>query len=211
MRLLAESPWAFGWTAVAGLATALLAVVTWWLARSTRELARETEQDVSALWRPILVLAEPQRARVTICPPGSGRPYYLAVDLEVRNVGQGPALNTNAGDLDGKPRTWGTISNTIPVDHSGQARIYGHRDVLGDRGESSFLRSMKVEYSDIAGHTHQTVFRLKLDRDTEESTPDGTVYEAMLEVVLVFPPPKVRMTRKERLQWTVPQSTGSRL
>ncbi len=43
-----------------------------------------------------------------------------------------------------------------------------------------------VKYSDIAGDTHQSVFRLKIDRDSEESTPDGTVYEAMLDVVLIF-------------------------
>lgn len=92
MRVLAESPWAFGWTAIAGIATALLAGVTWWLAKSTRDLAQETAQDIRSQSRPILLLGAEKAIRAVLVER-SGEDESARIEMKIANRGRGPALN----------------------------------------------------------------------------------------------------------------------
>ena len=94
---MAPGPWAFGWTAIAGVATAVLAGFTWWLALSTRKLATETDEDIQANWRPILT-------------PTGIIDVFLSEDLPedrfrvrlvfaLSNSGKGPAINAKVHGL----------------------------------------------------------------------------------------------------------------
>jgi hypothetical protein len=76
------------WTALAAVGTLALALVTAWLAVSTRKLARASTADQRAQWRPILAV-DPE-----------GRVDYEdatgQLSFNVRNVGRGPAFGIRA-------------------------------------------------------------------------------------------------------------------
>ena len=76
------------WTALAAIGTFAVALITAWLAVSTRKLARASTADQRAQWRPIL----------TVGPDGqvdyddtTGK-----LSFELRNVGRGPAFGVRA-------------------------------------------------------------------------------------------------------------------
>lgn len=78
----------FDWTELAALAAIALAIVTGWLAFSTRKLARSSTADQRAQWRPIL----------TVDPEGHVDYDDATGELsfELRNVGRGPAFAVRA-------------------------------------------------------------------------------------------------------------------
>ncbi len=79
------------WTAVAAIATALLAVMTWWLAVSTRKLAKETTQDVAAAFRPV-VLGDAPEIEVS-AKTMHDEHEVIRFSIRLVNEGHGPALN----------------------------------------------------------------------------------------------------------------------
>lgn len=89
------SPWAFGWTAVAALASGVLALVTTALALSTRSLAKATSQDVRSAWRPVLIGAATGQDGTSelIVEPTPIAPGKATLRLFISNLGSGPALN----------------------------------------------------------------------------------------------------------------------
>jgi hypothetical protein len=121
-------PWAIGWTAIAGIATATLALFTAWLAWSTRALARETDQDIRAAWRPILMPHGTADLRVR--EDRSEDIYQVRLSLTLRNTGRGPALNCSLSSRNSQSRAairWAqTNVSTIP---NGRAE---NMDLVGD-------------------------------------------------------------------------------
>jgi len=81
--MLAASPWALGWEAIAALATGVLAFFTYALARSSVRLAGETAEEIEAAWQPLII-------------PLVGEPAQIEngwFRFKVKNEGRGPALD----------------------------------------------------------------------------------------------------------------------
>jgi hypothetical protein len=158
--IIETQPWAFGWTAVAGIATALLAGFTAWLAWSTRALARETDQDVRAAGRPILT---PVSAKLEAQVVGDRYEIHLALNLE--NTGRGPALNC---ELDGiRSRsvsgiTWSTCRiSTIAADRSELLRVEGTATPIPGRPAPDPRHVFIANYEDVAGNQYRSTFVLE--------------------------------------------------
>lgn len=89
------------WEIIAAVATAFAAGFTAWLAWSTRQLASQTRDVLSAEWMPLLTLAQhPSDGRtgalVTIEQDKIVENLVLfRLEFEVTNVGSGPALNAS--------------------------------------------------------------------------------------------------------------------
>jgi positive regulator of sigma E activity len=49
--------WTLGWEALVAIGTLLLALVTFLLVRGTADLARSSEADIQAQWRPVILPA----------------------------------------------------------------------------------------------------------------------------------------------------------
>jgi hypothetical protein len=101
----------FDWTALAAIAAIALAIVTGWLAFSTRKLARASTADQRAQWRPIL----------TVDPEGHVDYDDATGELsfELRNVGRGPALAS--------VRTYGAELSRSGRRHRGSVQLRSHR------------------------------------------------------------------------------------
>jgi hypothetical protein len=159
VRVVTETdPWGFGWSAVAGIATVILALFTAWLAKSTRDLARETDQDVRAAWRPILATEEP---RITVREDLPNDRYVVQLQLLVVNTGRGPALNCEVSGR--RPRSVTGINwtpqkvNTIPVDGNRPVELEGDISILHAPNWTSRQRySFALSYEDVARNLHRT-------------------------------------------------------
>ncbi|WP_267242275.1 hypothetical protein [Streptomyces sp. PR69] len=88
-------PWAWGWVSIgtlsAAFATVVLAAVTFHLVRRTKDIAKASEADLKAQWRPVLVptLEDPELAH-------DSDAKLLSLVVRIRNVGRGPALYVRA-------------------------------------------------------------------------------------------------------------------
>jgi hypothetical protein len=159
--ILAEAPWAFGWTAIAGLATAVLAGVTWWLAKSTRDLVRETDQDIRSQWRPIVVVDGDKSIDVTVVKKRDSDEQLIRIELELWNRGRGPALNCVVKTQDeastygcqyGKPRV-----AILSVDGSHEITLAG--SVTKAEALSSIAplsETLVLIYEDVAENVYET-------------------------------------------------------
>lgn len=163
MRAVVESsPWDFGWTAIAGIATAFLALVTWWLAKSTRDLARETDQDVRAAWRPILVVGGDQEVKVILSQDADGT-YKMDATFFVTNVGRGPALNCELLELKsrsaGGPRRDPVKLSTIAVGSQNRiTTVASGIAACAPNWTEPQKYVFRIRYEDIGRNLHETVF-----------------------------------------------------
>jgi hypothetical protein len=165
MHVVAEiGPWLFGWTAIAGIATAMLAVFTAGLAFSTRALVRETDQDVRAAWRPILA---PEGVPEMTQVGAVGDRIDVLLVFNLANTGRGPALNCA---VDGRQSrsTFGIVwtgrrVSTIAVERydivelRGTARVDETRAGVGDH------HSFTATYEDVARNRFRSTFVIKSD------------------------------------------------
>jgi len=159
------SPWAFGWTAIAGIATALLAGFTAWLAFSTRALARETDQDIRAAWRPILTpTAAHMQLKVTELRDEDR--FHVWVHLTLVNTGRGPAMNCDVGGR--KPRsvsgiTWESARiSSIPAGQETFIDLAGSASLLdGPSWHEKQRHAFVVTYEDIARNRYRSTFVMK--------------------------------------------------
>lgn len=97
------SEWTFGWEALVALGTIGLALGTAWLAWTTRIVARATQAEVSATWRPVVLPA-------ALSIGSERKPPGAYVHLSLRNVGAGPALGLTyfvEGARQGPPQSAG--------------------------------------------------------------------------------------------------------
>jgi hypothetical protein len=140
------------------IGTLLLAAFTAFLAYETRRVARDTEEDVSAEWRPVLIATEqpPTNAGVG----GGGTSGFITVHLT--NVGRGPALNTSVSvtsqssteAMTSSPHNLGTVAVGALPPQTFDGLLF--RDSSG--GRQSFLRyTVTAGYRDLSGRLHKTV------------------------------------------------------
>ncbi len=164
LAILAEAapgPWTFGWTAVAGIATAVLAGFTWWLAFSTRKLATETDEDIQANWRPIL--APTGMIDVFVRTDAAEELFRVRIVFALSNSGKGPAVNANVHGLGSRSVsgvTWAdSTASLIPsteyevIEAEGTVPI-GHPP----RWDSPQRYMFVVTYEDVARNRHRSSF-----------------------------------------------------
>jgi hypothetical protein len=188
----AASAWTFGWTAVAGIATAVLAGLTWWLARSTRDLARETDQDVRSSWRPIVVpskaeggASKAQLAKIRVID--RDRTFFLKYEMSLTNVGRGPAINcvlrpqpASAPGSKGITRDGFQVSN-LPVGEELPVGLTGDVDNLtGPDFTQELQHVFELEYEDVAGTKHETRLVFATNTDERDSSGQGILFMGRL-------------------------------
>lgn len=136
--------------------TLLLAGFTAFLAYETRRVAGDTEEDVTAQWRPVLIAAA-----TSLTVQGSGNGADGEVSFTLVNTGQGPAINTavrvtseSSTDKRESPESaWGTLA--VGQEHEGTFEGMLFRDSSG--GEQPFLRyTINARYADLADRVHRT-------------------------------------------------------
>lgn len=158
--MTATDPWAFGWTAVAGIATAVLAGFTAWLAWSTRALARETDQDVRASARPILTPAAAELDAQAI-----GDRYEIHLALQLENTGRGPALNCELAGLRSRSAsgiTWAACRvSTIAADRSELLNVEGTATPIPGRPAPDLHLLFVANYEDVARNRYRSTFSLE--------------------------------------------------
>jgi hypothetical protein len=181
MRLLAASPWEFGWVAVAAIATSLLAALTYFLARSTRALAEETNEDVRAGWRPIVAVpSNASFAPMSVKMVGDGC-YEINARFTLLNVGRGPALNTVAvgefGHSDDVPLRASCRINTLAVDIAHFAVFSVTTKGFVPHVPDAWFRDQRfpftVAYEDVAANSYETllVFTGKASEEPRAEMP----------------------------------------
>jgi hypothetical protein len=167
-------PWAFGWTAVAGLATAVLAGLTAWLAWSTRALARETDQDVRAAGRPILTPAAAELTAQTI-----GDRYEIRLALNLENTGRGPALNCELTGLRSRSVsgiTWAACRvSTIGAGRSEPLSVEGTATPVPGRPSPDLHLLFVANYEDVARNRYRSTFVLEGQKLGELTVQDVEV------------------------------------
>ena len=188
MRVVVDSnAWGLGWTAVAGLATAVLALFTWRLAKSTRDLAKETDRDVRASWRPVVVPVQTapgsvQMARIRIKEIDDK--YQLRYEVNLTNVGRGPAINCRVlperpsqGDVG---RT-GYQVNTVGVGGDVAAGLIGHVGILDAPDWTQPQRlTMRILYEDVGGNPHETELTFRTGQPDPDFQESGLAFDALL-------------------------------
>lgn len=161
---LAESPWAFGWTAIAGIATAALAALTWWLAKSTRDLASETDQDIRAQWRPILIVDMERPIDVVIAQGLDPGDEHVRIEMRIVNRGRGPALNCvlrgEAGASTYKCSFEDVSIAVLAVDETREVEVSGFVPKSDSPTAPTFAERLVATYTDIAQNMYIT--RLEL-------------------------------------------------
>jgi hypothetical protein len=151
--------------------TLLLAGFTWRLAQQTKADVALTRQSVEAIDMPfVIATAIPTAGTIQFHRAGSA--VYTETGLQVRlwNLGQGPAIVTNASlKLDGAEvmHPW---PNSVPVGHGQAADPYlvaalQHDEkapdpFFDDEREGVFV----IDYSHASGSTYQTVSRMRVGR-----------------------------------------------
>jgi hypothetical protein len=158
----ADHPWRLDLSSLAailtGAGTALLALFTWRLARQTRTLASETEQDVRSTFRPVLIGAKGGFEAMVFSDPNAG-----PLEAVLVNVGSGPAINTVA--VITSSSSTATVSsdrlNIGTIAPDGDAICKAElpiRDASG--GSNAFLAyEIIAEYEDVAGRSYTTELR----------------------------------------------------
>jgi hypothetical protein len=146
MLVGAAGPWDLGWEFVLAVVTLLLALFTGGLAWVTRRLARTTALEVQSQSRPILV---PVYETFNVSEPTEYGTFNI--DLRVRNIGVGPALQITmvmASDL-----IYVSSFLTHPVLAPSEHTDLSATASLTDERPRSPIR---IEYRDLAGRIFAT-------------------------------------------------------
>jgi len=155
VTVVVDHPWAFGWTAIAGLFTAVLAV-------GTVALARTTSRDVRGRQRPVVWPTGDAVVRSRPDPTGLG--LGLEVEIRLGNIGGGPALrvivNANVVYPNGSTSKNGFLAS-IPPGAPAPFRIPlegSVEDFVGARKiESGVI--VNVRYRDLGGRDYRAELR----------------------------------------------------
>jgi hypothetical protein len=150
LELLATNPWGFGWEALVALGTLVLALATFYLALRTSTLAKASEAEMRAQWRPVILPGSdstPERAIVYDDSEGS-------LHMRVRNAGRGPALFIRTHLEPGAGQEPGGIS---PERWSFGALAAGdEREVTFGTPKIETLSQLLFDYRDLADRTYST-------------------------------------------------------
>jgi hypothetical protein len=164
--MLMASVWDWGgWDAIAGVATVLLAGLTWWLAKSTRELAQETNQDIKSQWRPILVMDGTARVIIGSAVEESDQTVSADIQLTLSNRGRGPALNcviTARSDASAYGCSWGSRPRAlVSVGETVESTLGGRvkKGAMAPNVEGA--ETIVVSYEDVAGDSFETTIPVR--------------------------------------------------
>ncbi|MBV8735142.1 MAG: hypothetical protein JO120_10210 [Solirubrobacterales bacterium] len=178
--------------------TLLLAAFTAFLAYETRRVAGDTEEDVTAQWRPVLI-AVGTSVSVERSPGDSDG----EVSFTLVNTGQGPAINTtvtlkseSSVDKRESPESaWGTLA--VGQEHNDTVPKMLFRDSSG--GQQPFLRyTVIARYTDLADRVHTTILTcVDPATGTRSASPgEKLVFEVRIADTRVLGPP-----RPARVRW----------
>jgi hypothetical protein len=127
---------------VGAAGTLLLALATFWLAKSTRKVADETAEELRAQWRPVLIPADSSRLLGI-------RDLDNALVMTIRNGGRGPALYVRAqlDPLGMSPDDWGRAA---VADGAEAELVFSHVPQL------PAAMQLLLDYRDLTGRTYST-------------------------------------------------------
>jgi hypothetical protein len=180
VRLLAESAWQFGWSALVAIGTLGLACVTAWLAWSTRSLARETAEDVRGANRPVVIDTEGVMAYKQ---DDSG---YVVCFLSLQNAGPGAAINLVVdARVDGKELlNWlggarvATLAPGAVTRPAVPVLMLSHTD-----RPASQACEVTCRYEDLAGACYRTILTHKSAEPPADGTAPWSLWDTRVEVV----------------------------
>jgi hypothetical protein len=141
----------FLWEGLVAVGTVVLAAATAYLAWSTRQVAKGTQADVQAQWRPVL-LPSPD-------PPGLRSFFYERdtgrVTVKIRNAGRGPALfvRTRLDPGGFSPDNW-SLGALAPGD---DVKLTFTVPNLAPGGQ------LLVDYRDLSERTYSTVIVIQAE------------------------------------------------
>jgi hypothetical protein len=156
-----------GWNALVALGTLALALATYGVIRATKALAERGDAEISAQWRPLLLVRE---------RPPADQPGIVYEDgslmLWIENVGRGPALDVQPwlDDFPAPGPAYGVPVDVPPGRGGGMGSrlhtVIAHGDLLAyrwtDLGEPrEFLRG-QFQYWDLSGGEHSTSFAFEV-------------------------------------------------
>jgi hypothetical protein len=138
---------------VGATGTVILAVATYWLARSTRTLADETADELRAQWRPVLLAVQSPEDRTR-----SVENEVPNLVLRIRNAGRGPALYVRA-QLD--------PLGLSPADWNRAAMAEGDEAALVFTQLSALPPAMQLllDYRDLGGRQYATSAVITVNTD----------------------------------------------
>jgi hypothetical protein len=173
------------WTAIGTLAVAAFTAVLGW---QTRQLARQSNRDVQAQWTPVILGDVPRSP-----PPQSGQVRQLGVPLEhssdqvlevpIRNVGRGPALEVNGTIYFGTDPISTLKSSLISLAPSDTGSLmfhpyYGIEWREGRPSEKEQLLTVSVKCHDLTGQPHESLVFLKRKKFEPRMWIDYSTYIA---------------------------------
>jgi hypothetical protein len=143
VELLAASPWEFGWDALVAVGTLLLALATFSLALRTGNLAKWSEADVRAQWRPNILPASDSLTRAIVYDESE---HSLCV--RVQNAGRGPALYIRTHMEPGgvSPEHWSL----------GALAAGDERELMFRTAKINSAVQLLFDYRDLANRTYST-------------------------------------------------------
>ena len=140
---------AIDWQAVGAIATAIAAfgslavvVLTARMARSAQATASAASDEAAAAWRPVLLPTEVE-AHYDV------RRHDVALVVELRNAGQGPALNASLSVAGGRSRDEAPIEILTAGSY---VKLHGLK-LPADTVEAD----LTVQYDDLGGQTQKTL------------------------------------------------------
>jgi hypothetical protein len=142
--------WALGWDAFVAIGTLLLALVTVFLVRRTSALARSSDAEIRAQWRPLILPAldlswEP--SLVYEEEPGS-------LEVRIQNAGRGPAIHI---------RTQMVPDGVSPENWSLGALAAGDKQSLIFRvAKPNSATQLRFAYRDLAERTYSTSITIEV-------------------------------------------------
>jgi hypothetical protein len=139
----------FDWTEVAAFAALGLALVTGWLAISTRQLARASTDDQRAQWQPIVTV------------DAGGHAHYNdttgELSFDLRNLGRGPAFAVSAELRSGTQSLGASIPGLWATALAPGESFELHARII-DPSQNIRGRVVKIEvsYYDVTEYWHKT-------------------------------------------------------
>jgi hypothetical protein len=140
--------WALGWEALVAIGTLLLAVATFLLVLRTAALARSSDADIRAQWRPIILPAA--------YDAGDSALFYTdgVLYVGIKNAGRGPALYIRAQiEPDGvSPEIWPLGALAAGDKYELEFRIAKPDSAI----------QVLFDYRDLAGRTYSTSITIEV-------------------------------------------------
>jgi hypothetical protein len=145
--LIADGAWTFGWSALVAFGTIGLASVTGWLAWSTRNLARETSEEIVSSYRPVIVPG-PSSTRTLMDEAPNG----LTLRVGIRNAGAGPASFIRAShDPSDVGATGGALGSLAPGEETSLVFFVGSHTAMSQ---------VLFDYRNLDGRTYSSAIIL---------------------------------------------------